>query len=201
MILSELKTLRWADLFIWSLLDPRALSRQIQRQEPRSFALSFMIPAMAAIADILAVSILSTQTAFFYYKVTYGWILSFLWHAIALLVAAVLMDAASQFFGYRGNAKECITLVNFSQLPKVFILPLVYLFRVIHFAPIFFYVLFTVALAIWSVAVMIQGISEMHGAGLGRSTVIVLFPAILLGGGLFFILVLLMLCGAGYLGA
>ena len=106
MILAELKSLRWADLLLYSLLDPRSLYRQINRNEPRSFALSFLMPAAVAIIELLTLSLLGKQTPFFYYKVTYGWILLFLCQALISVIAASLMDMASQFFGWKGNIRE-----------------------------------------------------------------------------------------------
>ena len=157
MILAELKSLRWADLFLYSLLEPRALYRQINRNEPKSLALSFVIPAIVAITEILTLSLLGKQTPFFYYKVTYGWILLFLCQALAAVISASLMDMACQFFGWKGNIREFIVLINFSLFPKFFLLPLVYLFRVFHFAPLFFYTFFSLGLFVWSALIVIQG--------------------------------------------
>ncbi len=199
MILAELKSLRWADLLLYSLMDPRSLYRQINRDEPRSFALSFLMPASVAIIEIVTLSLLGKQTPFFYYKVTYGWILLFLCQALISVIAASLMDMASQFFGWKGNIREFITLINFSLFPRFFILPLVYIFRVFNFAPLFFYTFFSLGLFIWSALVVIQGVSEMHSCNFGKATVVFLFPAILIGTTLFFMMILLAFCGIGYL--
>jgi hypothetical protein len=199
MILNELRALRWADLFLYSMLDPRALYRQIDRGEPPSFILSFTIPAAVAVIDIITLSLLGGQTTFFYYKITYGWILLFLYQVLTVVISAALMDTASQFFGYKGAVRRLIILVNFSLFPKVFILPLVYIFHVFNFAPIFFYAFFSVGLFTWSAMVAVQGISEMHGLSLGRAAVVYLFPAVLTGVTLFFMFVLLVICGVGYL--
>ncbi|HNW27842.1 MAG TPA: hypothetical protein PKN50_05155, partial [Spirochaetota bacterium] len=72
MIIAELRSLRWTDLFLYSLLDPRALYRQIDRQEPRSFALSFVMPVAVAVIDIITTSLLGKESPFFFYKITYG---------------------------------------------------------------------------------------------------------------------------------
>ncbi len=198
MILTEIKSLRWADLFLSALLDPRALYRQIDRGEPRALLLSFTLPAAVAVIDIITLSLLGRQTPFFYYKVTYGWILLFLWQALAVVLAAALMDTASQFFGHGGAVRRLIILVNFSLFPKVFILPLVYIFHVFNFAPIFFYFFFSMGLFIWSAMVAVQGVSEMHAVSLGRAAVIYLFPAILLWTSVFFMFILLVICGVGF---
>lgn len=198
MMLSQLKSLRWADLFLFALLDPRALYRQIDRNEPPSLILSFTVPAAVAAIDIITLSLLGRQTPFFYYKITYGWILLFIYQSLAVAVAASLMDMASQFFGHGGAVRRFVILINFSLFPKVFVLPLVYIFHVFGFAPIFFYFFFSTGLLIWSAMIAVQGISEMHGVSLGKAAVIYLFPAILIWGSLFFMFILLVICGTGY---
>jgi len=199
MILTELRSLRWADLFLFALLDPRALYRQIERNEPKSFALSFMVPVAVAVFDIITLSLMGKQSPFFYYKITYGWILVFLYRSLGIILAAALMDMAAQFYGFKGNIRRFITLVNFSMFPKIFILPLVYIFKVFNFAPLFFYAFFSLGLLAWSAMIAIQGISEMHTISFARGAVIYLFPAILVGITLFFMLILLVICGIGYL--
>jgi hypothetical protein len=199
MILAELKSLKWADLLLYALLEPRSLYRQINRNEPKSFALSFMLPAIVAITEILTLSLLGKQTPFFYYKVTYGWIMLFLCQALTAVVSAALMDMASQFFGWKGNIREFVVLINFSLFPKVFLLPLVYLLRVFNFAPLFFYAFFSLGLFVWSAFIVIQGISEMHSCNFGKAALVYLFPAILIGTTLFFVFILLLICGVGYL--
>jgi hypothetical protein len=199
MILAEFKSLKWADLLLFALLEPRSLYRQINRNEPKAFLLSFMMPAIVAITEILTLSLLGKQTPFFYYKVTYGWILLFLCQALTAVISASLMDMASQFFGWKGNIREFVVLINFSLFPKVFLLPLVYLFRVFNFAPLFFYAFFSLGLFVWSALIVIQGISEMHSCNFGKAALVYLFPAILIGTTLFFVFILLMICGVGYL--
>ena len=171
MILSEFRSLRWADFFLFALLDARALYRQISRNETKSFVLSFAVPAAVAVIDIITLSLMGKQTSFFYYKITYGWILLFLYISFKVVMAAALMDLASQFFGYKGNIRELIVLINFSLFPEVFILPLVYFFKIFGFAPLFFFILFYAGLSVWSALIAIQGISEMHSAGIGKSVV------------------------------
>ncbi len=199
MIIAELRSLRWADLFLHSLVDPRALYRQIARKEPRPLALSFLVPAMVSGIGILTTSVLAVQTGFFYYKITYGWILFFLFNSVTVLIAAGLMDMAAQFLGFRGNMRDLVPLLNFSLFPRVFILPLVYIFKAFSFAPIFFYSFFFVGLLAWSAFIAVQGLAEMHNCGFGRAVLIFLFPGLLTGAALFFMAILLAICGAGYI--
>jgi len=157
------------------------------------------MPVAVAVIDILTMSVMGKETPFFFYKITYGWIFMALYHALAVVISAALMDAAAQFFGYKGNIRDLIILVNFSLFPKIFILPLVYIFKVFNFAPLFFYAFFSLGLLVWSALIAVQGISEMHSAGFGKAFVIYIFPALLVGVTLFFMLVLLVICGVGYL--
>jgi hypothetical protein len=198
MILSEIKSLRWTDFFTHALLDPRALYRMVGRNEPRCLLLSFTVPAAVAVVDIITQSLFGRETAFFYYKITYGWILWFLLIFLRTVVAAALMDMASQFFGYRGNIRELLVVLNFSLFPEAFILPLAYIFKVFRFAPLFFHIALGMGLTVWSAFIAIQCISEMHSASLGKSTVIFLFPILLIGLTLIFSFILVAILGFGY---
>jgi hypothetical protein len=188
--LEMIRSMRWVDFLLYALTDPGALYRQIQRNEPRPLALSFAVPVFAAMAGIIAGSLVRTETSFFYSKLTYGWLLSVFFTLFTIVVAAGLMDAFAQFLGFRGNMKEMMALVNFSQLPKVFILPLVLIFRTVHFAPPFFYVLFSLLVTLWSAFITVKGIAEMHDSGPGRAVLIFLFPYLLTGITVFFMMVL-----------
>jgi hypothetical protein len=198
MILSEIRSMRWTDFFMHALLDPRALYRMVGRNEPRGFLLSFAVPAAVAVVDIITHSLFGRETSFFYYKITYGWILWFLLIFLRTVVAAALMDMASQFFGYKGNIRELVIVLNFSLFPEVFILPLAYIFKIFRFAPLFFYILISMGLTVWSALIAIQCISEMHSASMGRSAVIFLFPILLIGVTLVLAFILLAILGVGY---
>ncbi len=196
-MLQTLKSLRWGDYFILALTDPRGLYRLIARNEPKHLALGFSVPAAAAIAEIIAASLLGAQGTFFYYKITYGWVLLFLYTVTRWIVSAALMDLAAQFWGYRGNIKEMISVVNYSLVPMLLILPVVTIFTVIPFATVFFCVSGWICLAVWSAAIAAQGISEMHECSFGRALFIYLFPAIFTGAAVFFILFLGLICLGG----
>ncbi|MBN1531106.1 MAG: YIP1 family protein [Spirochaetes bacterium] len=188
--MDTIKSMRWVDFFLYAITDPGALYRQIQKNEPRPLVLSFAVPVFAALTGIIAGSLVGVESRFFYSKLTYGWLLSVVSSLFTIVAAAALMDAFAQFLGYRGNMKEMMALVNFSQLPKIFVLPLVLIFRTIHFAPPFFYVLFSVLVALWSAFIVVKGIAEMHDSGAGRAVIIFLFPYLLAGVTVFLMLVL-----------
>lgn len=190
MIVAKIRSLRWADFYLYSLLDPRLLYRQIAANDPKHFALSFTVPAMAAICDIIASSLLGKETSFFYFKITYGWILVFLYTAVKIVISCSLIDLLAQFLGYRGNIREILSLVNYSLFPQIFILPLTYIIVILNFAPLVVYVMISIALFLWSCMIVVMGLAEMHSINPGRAVVLLLFPYIFIGTSLFFIVFL-----------
>ncbi len=193
MNLTMIRSLVWTDYFMLSLVDPRGLYRKIKENDPHSFMLSFIVPAIIAITGILASAILGQEGAFFYYKVSNGWIMTYLILVFQVVIASSLMDLLSQFFGYDGNIKEIICLVNFSLFPMALLLPSVYIIKVIGLSGPFFYVFFSFLLMVWFILNIVQGISEMHSIGPGRAVLICLFPAIFIGIMGFFISLLFVL--------
>ncbi len=193
------RTLRWTDFFFNALVDPRALYRSIAAREVNPLAMSFLVPAAVVITDILSLSLLGQQTGFFYYKVTYGWILLLLIAVMRYVITASLMDLISQLMGFEGRIGQMIPLLNYSIFPRVLILPVVHIFKTINFAPIFFYMFFSFALFLWSAFIAIQGVSEMHKTGFGKSLVIFIFPYLFMGIIGFFVFVLLLITGIGFI--
>lgn len=191
------RTLKWADPLLYVLTDPRGLSRYITGREDRAFWPGFIIPVMAAFADIVTISVLGREGRFFYYKVSYGWILLVLLSGAKIAIFGSLMDLFGQFRGQAGRMKETISILNYSLFPKLFLLPLVFIFKTVNFAPVFFLFLFSLALMVWSAVAAIQGISEMHGISFGRGAVIYLFPYVFAGILVFFTTVLAFMCGLG----
>ena len=126
MILETVKSLRWSDYFLYSIMDPRELYRRIKQKDPDPFILSFIIPAIATLFDILVLSLMGKETGFFYYKLSYGWILVFIYAVFKIVIYSSLVDMTAQFFGCNGNIREVLTVVNFSIFPRVFFLPLFY---------------------------------------------------------------------------
>jgi len=201
MILETIKSLRWTDYFLYAITDPRELYRRIKQKDPDPFLLSFIIPAAAALFDILALSLMGKETGFFYYKMSYGWILISIYAVFKIVIYSSLVDVTAQFFGYRGNIRELLTIVNFSVFPGVFLLPVFFLFSVIDFAPGFFYIFFSLLFFIWYVMIVVQGISEMHSIDFGKSFLIFILPAVFIGITFFLMAVLLIITGVGFITA
>lgn len=192
-----LKSLAWIDYFYMVFTDPRKLSAALMR-EPRSLPLGFAVPAVVSIMEILAVSVLGSQTAFFYTKITYGWILCYMLMVFQNIIVGSLVDTAGQVMGYQGNIRNIVNIMNYALFPRVLLLPAVLIFSVFSFAPVFFYVLFSLALFTWSAAIVIQGLSEMHSAALSRAATVFVLPYLLLGVVAFFTMVLTVISIVGY---
>lgn len=199
MITADIKSLKWSDFFLYTLVNPRNLYRIISSRERRGLALSFIVPIFAVIIDIISISLLSEETGFFYYKITYGWILLILIVLSKIIVSASIMDLISQFLGFNGRIRELISIINFSIFPKALILSLVYIFKILNFAPVFFYMFFSFVLFLWSAFIAIQGISEMHSISFGRALFIFIFPYIFFGIIMFFITVLIIISSIGFI--
>lgn len=197
MSFEKVKSLVWADYFLYALTDPRELYRLVKTGSAGNILVSLSVPAFVTLADILALLILANGTGFFYYCVSYGWILVFFYTILKIAVYSSLIDAASQFMGYKGSIREMITVVSFSLFPKVFILPAVYFFSIINFAPGFFYVFISFLLFLWHVMVLIQGISEMHSVAFSKALAIYVLPGIFTVLALFFMLVVIVFAGVG----
>ncbi len=195
MILNTIRSLRWADFFIYSVTDPRNLFRRIEANDPKAFGLSFVVPFLVSISEILSTSLLGQQTAFFYYKLTYGWIFNVILLSFFIIITASLMDLMAQFLGFEGKIKNLVCIINFSIFPKVFLLPLVYIFKSIGFAPAFFYFFFSLIFFVWSAFIAIFAISEMHRIDTGRAILVFLFPILFTGVVVFFLTVLTVIGG------
>ena len=199
MTMESLKSLRWADYFLYTILDPRELYRRIKQKEFDTFILSFIIPAAYSVFAILTMSLSGKESVFFYHKISYGWILILLYTIFKIIIYSSLIDITAQFFGYKGNIKEIMTLYNFSLFPELFLLPAYYTFVTIDFAPTFFYVLFSIIFFIWQVMILAQSFSEMHSIDFNKSIIILIIPALAIGLVFFLIAVLLVILAAGFI--
>lgn len=198
MKLNALRSLRWADFFLHALLDPAALYRAIKRNDPAPLALSFLLPVLLGMVHILVPSLLSEQNRFFYHRLSYGWLLHIIIFSTGTVLLAALMDGAAQFLGKEGHVRETISLLNYSMLPQLFILPVVYIFRTLSFAPVFFYAFSTILLIFWSSYIAVRGFMEMHDISAGRAVVIFFFPFVLGTLVLFFVALLSVVLVWGY---
>jgi len=199
MAMESFKSLRWADYFLYTILDPRELYRRVNQKDPDPFILSFIVPLVYSIFAILIMSFVGKETNFFYHKMSYGWILIFLYTLFKIIIYSSLVDLTAQFFGYKGNIKEILTLYNFSLFPELFLLPVFYGFIIIDFAPHFFYVLFSIVFLVWQVMILAQSFSEMHSIDFNKSIIILLIPVISIGLFVFMMAILLIILAFGFI--
>ncbi len=174
--LDYLKSLKWADYLFFALVEPRRLSGKIADAASKPLGGGIAIALCAVFSDILAASLLAVNTRFFYYKITYGFLLLSIIAFVKVLVTAGLIDMLCQFMGYPGAVRTMIVLILYSLFPQMFLLPLAYVFKVISFAPPFFYVLFSIALFVWSALIVITGISETHSVPFSKASLMFIFP-------------------------
>ncbi|MCL2026373.1 MAG: hypothetical protein FWG92_06175 [Leptospirales bacterium] len=174
-----MKSLKWVDVLYYALFEPRTMYRNIRDRHSFSIYPTFLIPAMVTISEIVSFYLLKSGGYMLYYSLTYGWILNFMLISVFIIISASLIDMARQFAGFNGNIKHIISIINISMFPKIFFLPVVYIFSTIGFAEVFFYFLASFCLFIWSSLIIILSISEMNGAGFGKSLLICMFPGIL----------------------
>lgn len=177
-VIASLRSLQWADFYIYSLTDPRALLRAMGRNESGWFWPSFIVPFMVAVTAILSSALLSGNEGIFYYRITYGLLLLFLYYAARTVVIAAMIDLAAQMSGLEGAVKSTIGLLNYAIFPRTFLLPLLYIVKVLHFAPSFFSVFFLLLLSLWSWYTMLLGLSEMHQIPVSKAFVLFIFPSI-----------------------
>jgi len=179
MTLERLKSLQWVDVLFYALFEPRAMYRYIKDKSSFSIYPTFLIPAMVTISEIVSLHLFKTGKYLLYYNLTYGWIINFIFISVTVIISASLIDTARQFAGFGGNIKHVISVINISMFPKIFLLPLVYIFSVIGHAEVFIYFLASFGLFIWSSFIIILGVSEMNAADFGKSLLICIFPGML----------------------
>ncbi|MDY6967417.1 MAG: hypothetical protein SVR08_02000 [Spirochaetota bacterium] len=180
-MIDYIKSLNWIDYFYYCLVEPRKLIKLITSEERKPFIPGVLIILSVSFIEILTISLLGKENSFFYYKISYGLILTFIVIQIQIVIFAGLIDLLFQLRGYNGNIKNLINLFNFSLFPRTLLLPLVFIFEVLNFAPIFFYILFSMFLFIWQALIVIQGISEMNRRSFAESVIFYLFPFFFIG--------------------
>ncbi|MGL4369944.1 MAG: Yip1 family protein [Spirochaetota bacterium] len=164
-----IRSLRWVDYVYFALVDPRGLCKLINASGSGFLSVLIIIPVLAALSQIVALSLLSVQSRFFFSKLSYGWVLLSLLNLACVLLISLLVDMGLQFAGKPGNIKKILSLLLAAQFPKVLLLPAVSVFSVISFAPVVFYVLFSIAFFLWCVYIAVTGISEMHALPFGKA--------------------------------
>jgi len=192
-MIEYIRSLQWIDYYFFAIIDPRRLANLVSREEGSPFFIGWLTAAVVLIIEILAFSLIGTETPYFYYKITYGWILVFILMALVIVITAALIDLFCQFRGHPGKVKAILSLINISFFPLTFLLPLYFIFMVVQFAPIFFFILSFLGLSLWQAAIIILGLSELHNMEFSESLISFLFPVIFSGLIFFFSVILVMI--------
>lgn len=171
-----IRSLQWVDWVYHTLTDPRALARRIAAYDKGFLPAALLFPALSALFFIVASSVFSPQNVFFAAKVSYGWILAAVANTCWVLLLSLLLDMGAQFSHKAGNIKGLLTLVSLAQIPGLFLLPAVSIFAVLGFAPLLFFMLFSIFLSLWSAFIVVTGVSEMYALPFGRAVALYLIP-------------------------
>jgi len=193
------RSLKWADYLFYILIEPRRFARMIIREDASPMTGGILIAAVVTVCDVIAASLPGVESPFFYYKLTYGSILFFLFLIVKIVVLAGLVDLICQFTGYQGKMKEFVIIISYALFPQVFLLPVVSIFKVFHFAAPFFYVFFSIVFFVWTALIIIQGISELHGMEFLKAVLVFAFPYAFVGIISFLCFVLLVILSFGYM--
>jgi hypothetical protein len=186
-----IRSLRWVDYVYCAIIDPRSLARLIKQKGSGFIPAMFIIPVVVAVSDVVVTSLLTKQTGFFVYKMSYGWILSSIMTIVGVFFIAAVIDIALQLSGSRGSFPRLVSLVSVAYFPKLVMVPFVSIFVTFGFAPVFFYVLSSMAIGIFCVIIVIRGVAELHEISIGRAIAVVIVPFAIIGILIFLALILL----------
>ena len=150
------------DYFYNAIVDPEKLSQIIAVEERKHFAISAVVVAVVVFMDIVAQSLLSVQSGFFYYKLTYGFVALFLINILCIVLYAGLLTITLQIAGYQASGGFIINALAFAQIPRMFIVPVVLIFHSLYFAPVFFYSLGSLSLVLWSIIIVMRCLSQRY---------------------------------------
>lgn len=198
-MIQNILSLKWIDSVYYTITDPKKLYHYLIEKNNGFLPLTFIIPVAAAAIEIVTLSSMTNQTEFFYTKITYGWILLIFIYLFKILFITLGIDFILQLMGYKGNSKFLITLVNLAYLPNLFILPGSYIFKFVNFAPGFFYGMFSFLIIIWSMLIVISGISELHSISFSKALATYIIPYLFFIVSMFFISLLLVFIFFGFI--
>ncbi|MBN1501605.1 MAG: YIP1 family protein [Spirochaetes bacterium] len=173
---NNLRTLEWTDSLIEVLTSPRSLAVRFAGSEKHLYGITFLIPMISTILMLISISLLSPQTGYFYFKITYGWIFLVICSFVNIFLSSAVIDLVFQFKGKRGSVRRVINIINISYFPKILMLPLILFFSVIDFAPPFFFLLLLILLSVWSLYVISRGLSEIYSVDLPNAFLIYAVP-------------------------
>lgn len=160
-MMQKIKSLEWADVLVECLIEPSKLALRFANSEVNIYKTGFIFPILSSGISILAMSVLSAQNGYFYYKISYGWILHAIISFLVIFISSGLTDMVFQFRGKRGNVKKIINILNFSYFPSLFVLPFVMFFTTLNFAAPFWFFIISLAALLWGLYIAARCLSEL----------------------------------------
>lgn len=176
---NKIKSLTWVDFLMECLLSPSKLALRVKNSENKIHKYGFIFPVFSTGISILSMSVLTSQDEFFYYKITYGWILLVIITVSQIFIIAALTDLIFQLRGKQGNVKKIVEILNFSFFPKILILAPVMLFVSINFAAPFWYFCMTLLTSIWGIYIVVRGLSEIFNVDIFSALVTYALPYVI----------------------
>ncbi|MFW5770743.1 MAG: Yip1 family protein [Spirochaetota bacterium] len=198
-MIQYLRSLQWVDYFLYVFVEPGRITHVLQVENWRHLFIGLFSVVLVTIIEIITSALVVPQTSFFYYSISYGWILKIFITLICILLYAGLLDILFQYSGFQGSVKKLVAILSIALFPQILLLPSVYIFKTFNFAPLFFNSLFSFLLGLWSLVIAVKCISELHKMDFFRALVLTLLPLVFIGIVAFFIILLLVFLLTGYL--
>lgn len=194
---NSIRSLVWVDYLIDIITNPRELALKVVSGKNKVYFSTFLLPALSSCVFIIVTSLLFNQSHYFYYKISYGWMLLIILSIVYILLFSAIIDQIFQFKGKPGNVKRIINIINMSCFPVLFVLPLMLLVTSINFLPFFLLIILLLVVLIWSVFISARGFAEIYEVELASAILIYMVPhvALFVINGLISILFIFLLSG------
>jgi hypothetical protein len=118
-----LKSLIWLDDSLTAITNPGALWLTVNEPKPRFRYYTLVFTPAVSASLIIAMSSMSTQSVFFYSKISYGWIGGTLFMLMTLFLHTLTVDGILQIFSHGGHFRQLLQISLFAQLPLLLVLP------------------------------------------------------------------------------
>ncbi len=173
--LQKFRELQWTDYIKYVFADPAKIAYLLEPGKGFLPAALF-VPIASAGAFILASSSLRIQNSFFFYKMSYGWIMLSVIYIAKVVIIASLLDMIMQFTGKSGSVVKNISIIALSYFPSLFIVPAIAVFTAVNFAPAFMFFLLIIFFDAWGVFIVVRALSELYRIQFSKSLVIYFVP-------------------------
>lgn len=170
------KTLAWTNFFIAVLAEPKKLYNRIVEEKKAAIWLAIISVALVVFTEIVTAALLKQQTSFFYYKVSYGYLLLLICLVVQIFFGGALIDFTAQLHGHKGDVKILLIASGLVLFPRVLLLPVILIFKVVNFGLWFFYPFVSFLLLLWSIYLLVQVVSSLYSIDKGKAFFIIILP-------------------------